>query len=751
MRRQPEKDTSELLISMRLSAWMFKMCEERNLSPELLLENLPFTVEWLNNRNRKVDWGSYRTFLINIGNVFTKDEIVQISRDSFGRPELRILYLFARQVLTVRECYELGYGAINGIVSKTFPFMRTIVRDTGVDTLRVEVNWPEKFDVPDVMHYFFHGHLEEVPRLMGHKEANVTMSNFDGKVCFDVQYPVKGGFLAPLRRSISRLLFSKKVTQELYQSLQNEYVELEEALEKTRLSEDRFKLLAENVRDTIWTMNLDGTYTYISPSVIQLRGYSPEEVMSNNSPLSTKPEIEALLAHAAQQKLALENAQTADLDRSRALEVQLLHRQGTLVDTEIVLTFLHDAHGKPQQILGVTRDITERKRAQQHEFELEQQLLQAQKLESLGTLAGGIAHDFNNILQFILGFTELANQQVTVNDKKLKKYLKEIAKGGRRAADLVEQILTFSRKEGVETQWQKLQPIVSDAIKFVRSSLPTTIQIESDIDPECVPVNVNATQIHQVITNLCTNAAHAMEDKGGLLSVSLQPLVLASEIEMLAGLISAGEYVQLCVTDTGCGIDSDNLNQVLDPFFTTKEAGKGTGLGLAMVYGIVGHLNGGLTIDSVSGEGTKVCVLLPAAGEPRVNPQRQIANRAAHQGGGHILLVDDEESITNVVSLLLESRGFTTDIYSTSVAALAAVRTNSKHYDVAILDYTMPGMTGIELARSLCASNPEIPIILATGLLDESNIETDRPANIKVIMKKPFDVEMLVEAVSAAR
>jgi len=752
MRPQPEEKENELLISMRLSAWMFKMCDERNISPERLLEGLPFTEEWLNNRNRKVGWDFYRTFLVNIGNVFTEDEIVKISRDSFRRSELRILYIFARQVLTVRECYELGYGAVSGIVTKTFPFMRTIVRDTGEGTLRIEVTWPEKFDVPDVMYYFFHGHLEEVPKLLGHEEARVTMAKSKGKVCFEVTYPVKEGFLVPLRRSISRLLFSKKVTQELYQSLQNEYVELERALEKTRVSEESFKLLAENVRDTIWTMNLDVTFTYVSPSVLQLLGYTPEEVMSNSSSLYMQPEFEAAFVSAVQKEHALEETGTADPNRSRTIELQLLHREGALVDAEIVLTYLRDTQGKPQQILGVTRDITERKRAQLHEFELEQQLLQAQKLESLGTLAGGIAHDFNNILQAILGFAQVASEQGTENGEILQKCLKEIEKGGERGADLIEQILTFSRKEIVESKVQELQPLVSNAIKFARSSLPTTIQINSEIDPVCVPVNINATQIHQVITNLCTNAAHAMEERGGSLSVSLRPLVLESEVETLTGIIAAGDYVQLSVTDTGTGIDSDTLSHVLDPFFTTKEVGKGTGLGLAMVYGIVGRTKGGLTIESEKDEGTKVCVILPIAGDTGMHVQKnEISNRTARRGSGHVLLVDDEEPITTLASLLLESRGFTADAYNTSVEALDAVLANSNKYDVAIFDYTMPGMTGLELARSLWSSNPKMPIILATGLLDKTSIEADMPENIKIILKKPYGVESLIEAVNAVQ
>jgi CheY-like chemotaxis protein len=328
--------------------------------------------------------------------------------------------------------------------------------------------------------------------------------------------------------------------------------------------------------------------------------------------------------------------------------------------------------------------------------------------------------------------------------------LEGIRDGTRRAAGLVDQILTFGRKSGADTEPLKLHLVIEDAVGFIRSSIPSTIAIDFHFDAECAAVLGNRIQIHQVVTNLCTNAMHAMEaDGAGILKVSLERIVLSSSLETLSGKVEAGEYSELSVSDTGAGIDSASLQQVLDPFYTTKEVGKGTGLGLAMVHGIVVGSGGGLRIESEIGRGTTVRVMLPVI-QGAVDFERQEKLPAAKQDGtGHIMIVDDEEMITRTTSLLLMSRGFTAEAFNDVTSALQAFRGNPNGYDLALFDYTMPGKTGIGLARDFELVNPALPVIIATGQ-DRSLLEDIKSQNIVEIIKKPYRTDDLVVSISRA-
>ena len=393
-------------------------------------------------------------------------------------------------------------------------------------------------------------------------------------------------------------------------------------------------------------------------------------------------------------------------------------------------------------------DIAMRELVEEKRSKLEQQLLQAQKMDSLGTLAGGIAHDFNNILQAILGYTKMAQENKNGNAEKLDRYLKEIEKSGHRAADLVEQILTFSRKTDVKTEILIVPPLIEEALKFIRSSIPSTIRIESDIDHSAAHIAANATQFHQVVTNLCTNAMHAMEEEGGTLSVALKGLSLDSPIETLNGQLKPGDYIQLSISDTGIGIDPEAMHEILDPFFTTKDVGKGTGLGLAVTHGIVSAMAGGLTIKSEVGKGTTVLVTLPVAMESEVDELSNIHPKPQLRGKGHIMLVDDEEVITELATLMLENQGFTVDVFNDGSSAIEGAKENPRNYNLALLDYTMPGMTGIELATELETLIPGLPVVIATGKLDKSALDQSNSKNIEEIIQKPYSSIELLAAIN---
>jgi len=694
-------------------------------------------------------------------------------------------------------------------------------------------------------------------------------------------------------------------------------------------NEDRYRLLAENVSDVIWTTDLDLQTTYVSPSSVELTGYTSEELivlpMSDQmTPESFNQSLSILQHEIEQHEKGLRAA-----DDTQTTEVELNRKDGSTIWVETRTKFLMDAGQKLSGVLGVSRDIAERKNAEKElresdarasrqrkalaalmvpeiidsnsmeqslaalaeqasaalavdrvgiwliekdgsemhcidqyqdskgthsegsilytknyprywegvrnnsrisaddarldpvtsEFledlliphrinsmldagiqlegelagvlcfehtgpkrhwhydeqafantagaiaaqiitnenrrvaeealaESQKQLQHAQKMESLGTLAGGIAHDFNNILHGILGFTQIARERTTDDSDILTRCLQEIDAGGRRASDLVSQILTFSRKTELDREPLELQSVVKEALRFLRNSIPSSIQIESKIDQDCEQVLANSTQFHQVVTNLCTNGMHAMHDHAGILTVELSPYSGTEPRETLSGELRPGEYVELIVKDTGTGIEPQILERLLEPFYTTKETGKGTGLGLAMVHGIVKSLEGGLLIESVLAEGTTVRVLIPTfTEEEAIEKIMETDVEMAHMTG-HVLVVDDDVAITGLVELALRSRGFTTDVYNDVETALDAVEEDAGKYELALLDYTMPQKTGVELARDIEQLNPNMPVILATGLLEESEFDQKMSPNIAEVIKKPYDLDQLVTAIN---
>jgi CheY-like chemotaxis protein len=367
-------------------------------------------------------------------------------------------------------------------------------------------------------------------------------------------------------------------------------------------------------------------------------------------------------------------------------------------------------------------------------------------MESLGTLAGGIAHDFNNILQAILGYCDIASANLNRDSGTLANCLDEIQSGAKRAVDLVVQILAFSRKNDVTVEPVKLESIVADSMKFLRSSIPSRIEIEIELSPETRFVEANETQIHQIVTNLCMNSLHSMEESSEpCLSVSLETLSIQTPLDTFACTLAKGDYTRLSVSDTGSGIEPNNIHRIADPFFTTKGPGKGTGLGLATVLGISTKMGGGMVVESELGIGTKVDVIFPLISIDLADATTTPKDETSSLGGtGHLLLVDDEKVLTDMYRLALKECGFTCDLFNDPREALKLTPAKVASYDFAIFDYTMPYMTGIELAQEFYAFALDLPIILVTGLLDYSEFENMRSPNVVEIVNKPFQIAELI-------
>ncbi|MBW2435388.1 MAG: response regulator [Deltaproteobacteria bacterium] len=365
----------------------------------------------------------------------------------------------------------------------------------------------------------------------------------------------------------------------------------------------------------------------------------------------------------------------------------------------------------------------------------ERQLQQVLKIQAIGTLAGGIAHDFNNILFPIVGYTELTMDEVP-EDSVAHNNLEEILKAANRAKELVKQILTFSRQGSQERKPVEVQQVAKEALKLLRASIPASIEIVHDIHEDCAPVMGDATQIHQVIMNLCTNAYQAMQDKGGKLEVSLKEIYVdyAHTVQKIG--MQPGRHVQLQVKDEGCGMDAAVLDRIFEPYYTTKEQGKGTGLGLSVIHGIIKNHRGDITATSSPGKGAVFTVLLPVIEEEDVQTEYEPV-KGTERGSERILLVDDEEQIVSMERQMLENLGYKVTARTDSIEALNEFSKQPQNYDLVITDMTMPRMSGDELARKLLDVKPDIPVILCTGFNEDITEEKALEMGIQKFIMKP--------------
>jgi signal transduction histidine kinase/ActR/RegA family two-component response regulator len=368
--------------------------------------------------------------------------------------------------------------------------------------------------------------------------------------------------------------------------------------------------------------------------------------------------------------------------------------------------------------------------------ESERQMQQVLKLQAIGTLAGGIAHDFNNILFPIIGYTELTLDDVA-EDSQSRKNLEEILKAANRAKELVQQILTFSRQNGRERKAIKVQVIVNEALKLLRASIPKTIDITAAMDDGCNAIMGDPTQIHQVIMNLCTNAYQAMQENGGILEVGLDEVDIGYA-EMIKRIgIKMGRHVHLWVKDNGIGMDAAVMARIFEPYYTTKEPGKGTGLGLSVIHGIVKSHSGFIEVESTPGKGSRFHIYLPTLEDAAEESEKQ-AGAPETGGKGHILLVDDEETIVAMARQMLEKFGYEVTAFSSSMEALDAFKREPGRFDLLITDMTMPQLTGDQLAKQLLDIAPALPIILCTGYNEMITEDKALKLGIKKFVMKPI-------------
>jgi PAS domain S-box-containing protein len=506
----------------------------------------------------------------------------------------------------------------------------------------------------------------------------------------------------------------------------------EEALRK---SEERFAKAFHASPDPIAITRLvDGCYVDVNASFLNQSGYGREEVIGTTSlalhrwvhPGDRERAVQLLRAHGSVRDFGTQFRTKAGEIREARVSMELI----TLDEEPCIVSIIHD--------------VTERR-------QLEARLRQAQKLEAIGTLAGGIAHDFNNILGAILGYTELCLFD-TPAESPIGHNLQEVLRAGKRGRELVQHILRFSRHTEQARQPVALYPIFQEALLLLRASLPSTIAIQQHLDAEAGIVLADPTQMHQVLMHLCTNAEYAMRGTGGILEVRLEAVDVDTAFAALHPELRPGPHVRLTVRDTGHGMAPEIMERIFDPFFTTKGVGEGTGMGLAMVHGIVTSHEGAITVTSTLGEGTTFAIYVPRFHE-------DIANLAGSEGpmptgSERILMVDDEAALAHMGQELLEHLGYQVVVHTQSQEALEAFRRAPRQFDVVITDQAMPHMTGEALAVELRRIRPEIPIILCTGFSHSITAERAHALGIAALLRKPLvmrDLALTIRDVLAQR
>lgn len=421
-------------------------------------------------------------------------------------------------------------------------------------------------------------------------------------------------------------------------------------------------------------------------------------------------------------------------------ETQMANANGAgLPNFRAITSPIRNSDGDVVAVIELVEDVTEKQ-------QLEEQLRHAQKMEAIGTLAGGIAHDFNNILHALLGYTNLAKSDVP-EDSSVQDYLGQIEIAGRRAAELVQQILAFSRRGESRDKSLRLQKVVVEALKLLRGSLPTTVEIRLDIADDCGPVLANPIQIHQIVINLCTNAFQAMPNHKGLIELSLREVVADQDLTSRVHDLEPGVYARLTVQDDGSGIEPEVLKRICEPYFTTKGHGEGSGLGLAMVHGIIKSHGGAIHIDSKPGRGTTFDIYLPICGSQDRESKSHLPIGDSVSLNARILLVDDESIIAEMSENVLRKLGHQVTIFTDSIEALAAFRANPNEFDLVITDVTMPKLTGLELAEEIRATRKDIPLILCTGYSESLDSNSLKGLNIQKCIWKPVDIDDLAKTI----
>ncbi len=490
----------------------------------------------------------------------------------------------------------------------------------------------------------------------------------------------------------------------------------------------------DQVEESIVITDTEASILYVNPAFEKITKYSKEDVIGKNP---------SLLKSNTKYEDGFYEKLWKTISSGEVWKGTFVNRRkdGSHFNEEATISPVVNDKGDVTAYIAVKRDITQ-------QMVLEQQLRQSQKMEAIGTLAGGIAHDFNNLLFAIIGYNNLTQRILGPNSPVLE-HLNRLGVAAERAKDLVNQILTFSRQSEQVFKPLLVQPVIKEALNFLRSSIPSTIDVHRNISDEGGWIMGDLTQVHQIIVNLATNAYQAMKSQGGVLTVSLESQKIDSDSDSHLKDLLTGNYIVLTVSDTGVGMDSSVMERIFEPYFSTREKGEGTGLGLSIVHGIVSVYNGKIFVESELNKGTTFTVYLPELNPEAKNemPEARSLDDPELRGSGRILVLDDETHIASMVQRSLEELGYSVDKLCDSTEALKVLTEDPGLYDLLITDMTMPKLTGADLAAEVLAANPAFPIVLCTGYSEKIDEAAAKKLGIKAFFLKPVSLIELAHSV----
>jgi PAS domain S-box-containing protein len=510
-----------------------------------------------------------------------------------------------------------------------------------------------------------------------------------------------------------------------------------DAQKALKVSEDRLKRAQATAKIGNWEYDVSTGRVWGSEEAFRLYGI---ERLSEYLPID---EVERHIIEAERVNQALVDLITKGADYD--IEFQITQQDSQrLITIHSIAELIKDDEGNPVTVMGVIQDITDQKAKEEENVKLFSLLQQAQKMESIGNLAGGIAHDFNNLLFPIIGLSEMLLDDLPKGSQEHEN-VQEILKAGKRGGDLVKQILAFSRQSEHRKIPVRVQQVLREVLKLMRSTIPSDIEITQDIQVDCGLVMADPTQIHQIAMNLITNAYHAIDPPGGKINVLLKETVLC-EKDLVGSPLQPGKYAMLEISDTGSGIDPAAMDKIFEPYFTTKEKGKGTGLGLAVVYGIVREHLGHIHVESEVGSGTTVNVYIPKMARASESGPVEKAE-ILQTGTERILLVDDDGAVINLEKQMLERLGYQVTFRTSSLDAIEAFRADPDAFDLVITDMTMPNMTGDQLSRELLAIRTDLPVIICTGFSERLDQEKALSIGIRGFLMKPVVISEMAKIV----
>ena len=507
--------------------------------------------------------------------------------------------------------------------------------------------------------------------------------------------------------------------------------EIQKQLSTTQKAEKKYRSIFENAIEGIYQSTPEGRVINANPAFARILGYeSPAQLMAQVTDIGSQHWVNLKDRQRLLQHILTNEALTS-------FEARLVRKDGRIIWVLINGRPVRDVTGKLLHMEGMVQDITHHKEAETEKLRLETKLRQTQKMEAIGTLAGGIAHDFNNMLGVIIGCSELAMENIPAASV-TRTDLEKVLDAGLRAKALVRQILTFSRQSESELKPLLLSPFIKEVVKFLEVTLPASVDISLVIAGNGNVVLADPIQMQQVLMNLCTNAAHAMQPDGGKIEVTLADISVDPQEHTDLEESSPGKHIALCVKDTGHGIAPQNLHRIFDPFFTTKKVGSGTGLGLSVVHGIAKTHGGQVNVQSTEGQGTTIQVLLPSLDHPEIDTATELTT-SPPEGHEKILLVEDEPVLADIIQRILTGLGYKVKLFTHSPHAIEYFNNHTKDFDLALLDHNMPEINGIQVGMQLHKKCPSLHMVLYTGFRRKGLRRQALQANITKIVSKPLN------------